>query len=274
MFPTGIRPCNVLKCLSLALLISGALKTHGQDSDTIPCNDSVAPLIYRIPLADTMFTFHWHNPEATELMLLVIHDDENTSSEVGYSSMHQYGASLLEKKYNQQYLFRMNFNREEYMFNPNRIFNASGLRNNMLKIGNYSDTARWLIGQVASQVAGAFFQDQKFIVALHNNNDLGFSILSYITDTTLMNLTDSIFINPEIDPDDFFYVTDPEHFRILRNAGFNVVLQSCDMSTDDGSLSYWCVRNRIPYVNIEAEHLHHTEQLFMLDVLYDLIIRK
>lgn len=269
-----IRNLILLLVLEIMHFIADPLKIFSQETDSLVRKDSIAPLIYQFPLADTLFTFHWHNPAATDLMLLVIHDDENTSSEVGYGSMDQYGASLLEKKYNGQYLFRMNFNRVEYLFNPNRIFNAAGLKNNMVKIGNYSDTARVLIDQAASEVAGAFFQDQKFIVALHNNNNLGFSILSYTSDTALMKLTDSVFINPELDPDDFFYVTDPEHFKILSSLGFNVVLQSCNPATDDGSLSYWCVRNRVQYVNIEAEHLHYKEQLFMLDVLYDLIINK
>jgi len=69
----------------------------------------------------------------------------------------------------------------------------------------------------------------------------------------------------------FFYVTERKHFDGLKAKGYNVVLQNNDAVTDDGSLSVYCGRQKITYINVEAEHGHKIEQERMLTDLLDLL---
>ncbi|MFO7721662.1 MAG: hypothetical protein R6V49_00410 [Bacteroidales bacterium] len=234
--------------------------------------DSTPPLVYTFPLLDTTVEFHWHQSNKASLMFLVIHDDENTSSEVGFAQMKRFDASLVEMKNDGKYLFNLISDSVSYLFNPNRIFCLNGIENTLLQYGPCADHVASGIHLFAQQVAGAFFLRPDFIVALHNNRNNGFSINSYLTDSLLISTVDSVFVNPEKDPDNFFYVNDPEHFTIIRRKGYNVVMQSEKPLYDDGSLSYWCHRMKIPYVNIEAEHGHHEEQICMLEDIYEIIL--
>lgn len=237
----------------------------GQQSDSIP------PVILEIPLADTLVTFHWHHPEYRRLMFLVIHDDENTSSDVGYAAMHSFEASLLEMKNDNKYIYDLIADSVTYRFNPNRVFSLNGIESALLQFGPCNDLVVAKIDDFGRQVAGAFFLEPEFIVALHNNANRGFSINSYLTDTILSSCAENVFVNPKRDPDDFFYVIDPVHFIYLKNKGFNVVLQKPSGFSDDGSLSVWCHRKGIPYINIEAEHNHHKEQREMLEAIRGLL---
>jgi hypothetical protein len=49
-----------------------------------------------------------------------------------------------------------------------------------------------------------------------------------------------------------------------------VVLQSAN-AIDDGSLSIYCQKNKLPYINIEAQHGQKAEQIKMLQETYSLI---
>jgi hypothetical protein len=42
---------------------------------------------------------------------------------------------------------------------------------------------------------------------------------------------------------------------------------------DDGSLSVYAAKKKIPYINIEALHGHLDEQIRMLETLKDIIFR-
>jgi hypothetical protein len=258
-----------LKSLAVAFcMIAGMTASSGQTN--LP--DSIPPLVYTFPLQDTSVDFHWHQAHKTRLMFLVIHDDENTSTDVGYTQMVRFGASLLEMKNDGKYLFNLISDSVSYLFNPNRIFCLNGIESTLLQYGPCKDEVVAGIHLFAHQVAGAFFQLPDFIVALHNNRNNGFSVNSYLKDSTLVKIADSVFVNPAKDPDNFFYVNDPLHFSIIRQKGYNVVLQSDNLLVDDGSLSYWCQRMQIPYINIEAEHGHHEEQTCMLEDIFEIIL--
>ncbi len=59
-------------------------------------------------------------------------------------------------------------------------------------------------------------------------------------------------------PNNFFLVTDPEDFDLLKKQGWHAILQQPGREGDDGSLSYWATlgdrAGRLRYVNVEAEH--------------------
>jgi hypothetical protein len=70
-----------------------------------------------------------------------------------------------------------------------------------------------------------------------------------------------VHLPPESDPDDFFFVTDPDLFAGLAEEGFPVVLQ------DNARATVWAARQGIPYVNVEAQHGHRERQIEMLEAL-------
>lgn len=253
------------------LLLCTSPTAHAQDS--LDVCDSTPPAIFNIPLCDTTVTFHWHRPVDKGLMFLVIHDDENTSSQVAWDALYRYDASLLEMKNNDKYLFNLLTDSLSFLFNPNRIFSLNGIESILSRFGPCTDSVVQEIDRFARQVAGAFFYNPGCIIALHNNGNKGFSIESYVTDTLLAKVVDSLYINPLKDPDDFFYVNDAGHFTFLKTKGYNTVLQSKGTFEDDGSLSIWCQRNGIPYINIETEQVRYAEQKKMLDDIIQLFIQ-
>jgi hypothetical protein len=74
-----------------------------------------------------------------------------------------------------------------------------------------------------------------------------------------------------MDADDFVLTTDEKIFNHLKSKNINAVLQSHKVTTDDGSLSIYCSKKKIPYINIEAQHGHTAEQLRMLNALTSII---
>jgi len=236
-------------------------------------HDSIPPAVVVVPLADTSVVFHWHRPDNHRLMFLVIHDDENTSTRVAYSAMDDFGASLVEMKNDGKYHFTLYADSLAYIFNPNRIFSLNGIEGTLAQMGPCTPEVVEKISHFSGQVAGAFFYEPEFIVALHNNRNGGFSIESYLSDSLLMLVADEVFVNPEKDPDDFFYVIDPYHYEVLSKKGFNVILQTQKPFEDDGSLSVWCARLGVPYINVEAEHGRDDEQMLMLEAIRELLSR-
>lgn len=74
-----------------------------------------------------------------------------------------------------------------------------------------------------------------------------------------------------MDVDDFILTTDISLFNRIREKKINVVREDINTVKDDGSLSVFAARHKIPYLNIEAEHEHLQEQLAMLKILEDII---
>ena len=80
-----------------------------------------------------------------------------------------------------------------------------------------------------------------------------------------------MYINPERDPDDFFFVTDQKVFDELKRRKLNVVLQDNRIRRDDGSLSVHAGRKGISYINVEAEPGHFQEQIRMIEIAFELL---
>lgn len=60
------------------------------------------------------------------------------------------------------------------------------------------------------------------------------------------------------------FVTDHKILHALIVGQYNVVLQANETMTDDGSLSVYCAKLGIPYVNVEAQYGHIWLQMYML----------
>ncbi len=155
---------------------------------------------------------------------------------------------------------------------PNRMFTLPGIERD---IKRYSTVIRGndaeLVQRFGREVLERYVLNQGLIVAIHNNTDGSYSILSYRAGGSEAAATGELFINPAKDPDDFFLVTVKSHFDTIKRAGFNVVLQS-PAPPDDGSLSVYCGLRRIPYVNVEAQSGHLDTQLEMLRFVVEKLV--
>src|SRR5690606_38163161 len=99
----------------------------------------------------------------------------------------------------------------------------------------------------------AVYAPEAVVVTLHNNTPDHYSARSYAEGGEYERDAEAVHLEPGVDPDDFFFVTERALFDILAAEGFNVVLQDNRRVTDDGSLSVWAARVGLPYVNGEAE---------------------
>ena len=195
------------------------------------------------------------------------HENETTSSTATREILKKHGGTFIELKSNGQRFIEFSLNDKKYSIDPNRIFSTAGIEKTL----GGGDETKTAVGEVSNFVKllfSGFLTDNKLIIAVHNNTNEGqLSVESYKNNSEAA----SVFSNPNRDIDDFFYVTDEKYFNFLKGKNFNVVLQDNANVSDDGSLSVYCGKNGISYINVESEHGHLQEQIEMLTVLQEMI---
>lgn len=218
---------------------------------------------YPLSAADTVHITRYCHPEAAGVFLFHPHDNEYTAKQVALEAVRRYPVCLiaLEHRGTRRISFRIG---ESYAdFDPNRIYSPQG-RAATLSDG-LNETAAHTAAAFADAVLNAL-RPADFIIALHNNTDGTTNIESYALDP-LAGTAAPVFIQPQHDEDDYFYVTDPRAFAFFKHHGFNVVQQTEDVA-DDGSLSVYAARHGIGYVNIETEYGHQAGQRDMLQAAW------
>lgn len=199
------------------------------------------------------------------IQFLQLHSNETTAGEAAGFVSEEIGIDFLQIINNQKRLVEFETDKEQFRFDPNRMFSTEGIVASLHLHSQYSEKAFQLTYRFREFLLG-LVDLRKTIVAVHNNTDGGFSILDY-----KKNGTGLVHQNNSHDLDDFFITTDSTYFEKIKERGFNVVLEYSDKLKDDGSLSIYCSRNRIPYINVEAEHGHRQEQLIMLQALFQIL---
>jgi hypothetical protein len=200
--------------------------------------------------------------------LIQLHHNETTADEVAKKFSEDFGIDYLQILNNEKRLIDFTADAKTYLFDPNRIFSSQGIAATLEKHSQYSDDVLLLIDSF-SKILLSHFDSSKTIVAMHNNMDEGFGLGDYIN-----NETGLIHNNPNYDADDFFITTDSTIYEKLKERNFNVVWEWSEKLKDDGSLSIYCNRKKIAYVNIEAEHGHAKEQAAMLEALMEILKEK
>ena len=201
------------------------------------------------------------------LTFVNLHDDENTSVKAALVVIDSIGGRLIELRHSGERNIRFEMSSSTYEFDPNRMFTDKGTKKSMKKFGPFSKKAHSNIRALAQHLIDSL--DLRMIVTLHNSSDENYSSLSYLDE--YKNDAAEVFINPERDPDDFFFVTTEVLFDKFKNLGYNTVLQNNATMTDDGSLSVLAGRQGIPYINVEAQHGHFDEQVEMLFTLVSVL---
>jgi hypothetical protein len=175
---------------------------------------------------------------------------------------------LVKLKHNGNRLLDFEFRCNIYNIDPNRIFTPKGIKDNLAK--KYALPVAKTVDSFATAMLENYIVNKKLIVALHNNTENKFSILSYKKGQVEAANAAKFYINTTMDSDDFIITTDTSIYRKIKEKNINVVLQS-SRAKDDGSLSIYTQKNKIPYINIEAQHGHFYEQREILYAIKDII---
>lgn len=210
-----------------------------------------------------------HEVAGSNLLFFNMHDDENTAVEAGLRVIELRGGRLLELQHSGNRLVSFEIASTTYKFDPNRIFTPLGIKKTL---DRYSQAAPSAV-QAVQSFSNSLIEDSRLgetelIVTLHNNGEGEYSAESYLPEGEYAIDAEAVHIQAGLDPDDFFFVTQDRLFQLFKSAGYNVVLQNNATVTDDGSLSVWAGRERIPYINVEAQHGHLAEQVEMVLEVY------
>jgi hypothetical protein len=239
--------------------------------------DPAAPLApsESIPLkvGDRVVRALVYKGQPSKMLLFNMHDDENTAVEAARTFVKINGGTLVELTHTGERLISFDLNEKSYKIDPNRIFTPDGISKTLVQYGGTSPEAEAEVARFAQELVTKFITGREVVVALHNNGNNAYSAASYSKGGEYEKDAAEVYIDSKRDPDDFFYVTERKHFDGLKAKGYNVVLQNNDTVVDDGSLSVFCGRQKITYINVEAEHGHRVEQERMLTDLLD-VLRK
>lgn len=223
-------------------------------------------------LGDSILSFHstCFIPCESNIIYLNIHDNENTSVEAAEVFLPRLGGMLFQIKHSGGRLISFNLKDKVYTMDPNRIFSSAGRKATLQKNSTYNLQAAEQIKSFADYLLKGYVCNRNLVIALHNNTDSLFSIESYKTGGDEAKATELLYINPEMDPDDFVLTTEQNIYDHLKEKQISVVLQS-KKAPDDGSLSVYAQKKNIPYINVEAQADHLEEQARILEALTDII---
>ena len=192
--------------------------------------------------------------ERTDIVFINLHDDEITSVDAAKRVLEEYGGLLIEIENNAQRNIPFKLDRYCYKVDPNRIFSVEGIKKSLEQLGRISGKAVDEVEKLGQRIIQLIPEEAKCIIALHNNTPDLFSVTEYAPGNKRSVDCKKVYINAEQDTDDFFLTTDNNLYEKLADKGFNTILQDNKNCTEDGSLSVYCGKKSIRYVNCETEH--------------------
>lgn len=194
-----------------------------------------------------------------------LHHNEQTAEQAAISYLQHNGGVLIsiENKGERNISFRLHG--KLYTFDPNRMFTRAGIRSSLKLYGRYTNDAEDLVYRFAQFVLSKLPQDQP-LIAVHNNTDNNYSVQSYLYNAGYRREAKEVIKHQQQDADNFFITTDSSLHAFLSAQKFNSVLLN-PSAKDDGSLSYYYSKLQKPYINIEAQEGHLTQQVKMVETV-------
>lgn len=232
---------------------------------------------YRIRLAASQVVYRssFYNAEDS-ILLINLHQNESTSVSAAkpiVDSLRKYIFVEIQSESSRNLSFM--YNRKTYRVDPNRMFTEKGIKASLNSLNKtYPPVLVRRVLDHGRSVRSRFIDNRKLIVALHNNTDQNYSIRSYLPGAELEKDAEEVYVNEQMDEDDFFYTTSKHLYDALKARNYNIVLENRSTVVDDGSLSVLCGKLQIPYINIEAEHGHVEEQRRMWISLESVLVDK
>lgn len=227
-----------------------------------PHTDTLTHYLGTTPIKLIKRTYHKPSP----LFFIQLHDDEITAKKAAIALLEQYGGQLLSIENNGVRNISFQLNNQFFTIDPNRMFSDSGLAAT-LKLLSKPDTVALQAARGFAQFFLSYLPDSAIIVAVHNNTNEKYSVLSYDT-LPLKNEAAAVTINSNHDKDDFILTTDSTIYNFYKTEMTNAILQREELYTDDGSLSIFLGKKKRPYINVEAEHGHGLQQIMLIEKLY------
>ena len=199
--------------------------------------------------------------DRSDIVFINLHDDEVTSVDAAKRILLEQGGLLIEIENNTERNIRFRIGRYFYKVDPNRIFAKEGIKASLDELGLVSPKAIDEVEKLGQRIVQLITAETKYVIALHNNTPGFFSAKEYSPGNKRSADTKKIFLSAEQDADDFFLTTDHILYEKLAEKGFNTILQDNKNCKEDGSLSVYCGKKNICYVNCETEH-GKTEQYY------------
>jgi len=230
---------------------------HGQQSIefTQPANPAITEKTIFYNLAGTTVPIKiTQYGEKTDVVFINLHDDEITSVDAAKRVLEEYGGLLIEVENNAQRNIRFKLGSYFFKVDPNTIFSEEGIKKSLEQLGRTSVKAVDEVEKLGQRIIQLIPEETSCIISLHNNTPEFFSVTEYAAGNKRSVDSKKVYINIEQDADDFFLTTDNNLYEKLADKGFNTILQNNKNSTEDGSLSVYCGRKNIRYVNCETEH--------------------
>lgn len=199
------------------------------------------------------------------LVFVQLHHNEKTAELAARTYLQQNGGILLsiDNKGERNISFRLHG--KLYTFDPNRMFTRAGIRTSLQLYGRYSIEAENLINEFALFVLSSIPEDLP-LIAVHNNTDKNYSVQSYLYDAAYRKEAQEVITHKSEDVDNFFINTDSHLHAFLTAQNFNSILLN-PSGKDDGSLSYYYSKRQKPYINIEAQEGHLSQQIKMVETV-------
>jgi hypothetical protein len=226
---------------------------------------------HTVALGDTTLTIQISIYDSSSKLAFVhLHDDEQTAKQATHVFLELYGGTLISIPNNGERLIEFPLRGNRYTFDPNRMFTRKGIIESLKLFRPYRSEAVPEIEKLALSLLETF-PDSAYVIAMHNNTDQKYTVLSYLPKGELPGEAAKVYVSKRMDPDDFVYTTDPLLFTHLQQQDISAVLQKDRPATDDGSLSILFGRRKQDYTNIEAEHGHFDVQLQLLITIAEFI---
>lgn len=257
-----LRNGHVLMSAALVLVFTACSETREIDTERFP-----------LSIGETSVDLTVHRSSGAGLSYVNLHDNENTAVEATLAVLRELGGTLYELAHTGERNLTFRLEDSTFAVDPNRIFTEAGIDSTLARHGAVSPRAREAVRTFADALLHRVdFAASALVVAVHNNSDDNYSVLSYADGGELAREARFVHVGVDEDPDDFYFVTSEAIYNELRATGSNVVMQDNHRATDDGSLAILAAREGIPYVNVEAQHGHFEEQRKMVVHLHQIII--
>jgi hypothetical protein len=251
--------------LALSAFVCTAIGESSSEADRIHTR------IQSIPLGEITINVEISEHGSPGITFFNMHDNENTAVEASKMVLAKNEGRFIQLLAQGNRLIEFPLKGRTYTFDPNRIFTPMGIEKTLKKYGAFSPEAQAEIATFASKLIDLVAPGSRIIIAVHNNTPGQYSINSYASGGSDAKEAAEVYINHNQDPDDFYYVTEKALFSAIKNGGHNVILQNEATVTDDGSLSVYCGRKGIRYVNVETEHGHLDPQVKMLKFILSVL---
>ncbi len=200
--------------------------------------------------------------------LVSLHDNEQTAVDAARVLLPRHGGRLIELRHSGERRVRFVLGENAWTVDPNRIFTPEGREATLWLEGEEERGSWWSrrgplreVEKLAAALEDRLFQQWpgSALIAVHNNTDGEYSVDDYGPGGRLAGDAEAVHREPQIDADDFLFVTERGDFNDGRKAQLNTVLQASGV-LDDGSLSVFAAREGRSYINVEVQHREVSRQ--------------